>query len=278
MSDSLLRRTLAGSAFVLLAIGLAYHGGIAFLFFALVVAVGGSLEFYRLASHWGARPLAKVGTALGGAVVVGAYLGGAGWAAGAAVAACGLCVALPAAVWRPGGGARGAVTVAGIAYVAFLASFMVLLREGPARAGLDSAVGFSAVTGAFAATWCCDTSAYLVGRRFGRHKLLPSVSPKKTWEGSAAGLAGGALGLLLAKTVLGWPMDAATAVAVGASLAVAAQAGDLLESRLKRKAGVKDASALIPGHGGILDRFDGFLIAAPAFYAYLTATGYAALA
>lgn len=111
--------------------------------------------------------------------------------------------------------------------------------------------------------WTSDTGAYLVGRSIGRTKLMPSVSPGKTWEGLAGGVALTMLvGRLLSKhwfelTPTQW-MAAAGAVAVAATL------GDLLESAFKRARGVKDSGKILPGHGGILDRFDGFLLAAPA--------------
>lgn len=111
--------------------------------------------------------------------------------------------------------------------------------------------------------WTSDTGAYLVGRSIGRTKLMPAVSPGKTWEGLAGGVALTMLvGWLLAKywvelTAMQW-------VAAAATVAVTATLGDLLESAFKRARGVKDSGTILPGHGGILDRFDGFLLAAPA--------------
>ena len=111
--------------------------------------------------------------------------------------------------------------------------------------------------------WTSDTGAYLVGRSIGRTKLMPSVSPGKTWEG----LAGGVVltmfvGWLLSKY---WPdLTGLQWMASAATVAVTATLGDLLESAFKRARGVKDSGTILPGHGGILDRFDGFLLAAPA--------------
>ena len=111
--------------------------------------------------------------------------------------------------------------------------------------------------------WSSDTGAYLVGRSIGRTKLMPSVSPGKTWEGLAGGMALTMLvGWLLAKY---WVELTATQwMAAAATVAVTATLGDLLESAFKRAKGVKDSGTILPGHGGILDRFDGFLLAAPA--------------
>jgi phosphatidate cytidylyltransferase len=137
--------------------------------------------------------------------------------------------------------------------------------------GLRNHHGFGWVILAFLVTWFNDTFAYFAGHLFGRHKLLERISPKKTWEGFAGGvlgsLAGGATGwylLLRDQTTL------RTALVIGAGAAVLGPLGDLVESMIKRSAGVKDASQLIPGHGGFLDRVDSLLFVSP--WVYLVAT------
>ena len=111
--------------------------------------------------------------------------------------------------------------------------------------------------------WTSDTGAYLVGRSVGRTKLMPAVSPGKTWEG----LAGGVALTMLVGWLLGryWTvLSAQQWIMCAAAVAITATLGDLLESAFKRAAGVKDSGSVLPGHGGILDRFDGYLLAAPA--------------
>lgn len=112
--------------------------------------------------------------------------------------------------------------------------------------------------------WANDTAAYFVGIAAGRHKLAPKISPGKSWEGAIAGTAAGALVAALASSWLGLPVG--RAVALGILVTIASQIGDLFESAMKRKAGVKDSGTILPGHGGILDRFDGILLAAPVAY------------
>jgi phosphatidate cytidylyltransferase len=125
------------------------------------------------------------------------------------------------------------------------------------------------------AVWINDTLAFWVGSAWGRRKLAPRLSPNKSWEGSIAGLAGGALaGLAGVSWVTGEARIAL--VAVIAVAVVAAQLGDLVESMLKRAAGVKDSGALLPGHGGLLDRLDAIILALPVFYGLLETTGLAA--
>jgi phosphatidate cytidylyltransferase len=113
--------------------------------------------------------------------------------------------------------------------------------------------------------WAGDVAAYYAGRALGRHKLAPTISPNKTVEGSIAGLAGS----ILAGTLLGsWLLQRQISFLALASLAaaIAGQLGDLAESALKRSSGVKDSSSLLPGHGGMLDRLDSLIFAAPVFY------------
>ncbi|HEX5000401.1 MAG TPA: phosphatidate cytidylyltransferase [Terriglobia bacterium] len=112
-----------------------------------------------------------------------------------------------------------------------------------------------------------DTAAYYGGRALGRHPLAPMLSPKKTVEGALAGLAGSiAAGVILGHWLLGGVPDSAWMAFISLVAAIAGQSGDLAESALKRSAGVKDSSSLLPGHGGMLDRIDSLLFAAPVFY------------
>jgi len=121
----------------------------------------------------------------------------------------------------------------------------------------------------FASIWVCDSAAYFAGRAFGRHRLFVRVSPNKTWEGAAAGFIA-ALGTFQLARVLVLPyMSVTDALVCGAAVGVMGQIGDLAESLMKRDAGVKDSSSLIPGHGGVLDRFDSLLFVAPLVFVYL---------
>jgi phosphatidate cytidylyltransferase len=125
------------------------------------------------------------------------------------------------------------------------------------------------------AVWMNDSAALLVGSKWGRHRLAPVLSPKKTWEGAIGGLLGavavGWAGLVWLEAEPLWKVLVALLLA-----SVAAQLGDLVESMLKRAAEVKDSGALLPGHGGLLDRLDAIILAAPVFYGLLEATGLAA--
>lgn len=143
--------------------------------------------------------------------------------------------------------------------------------------GLAHLIGLRALGGAegadalFLAVLCvmaADTFAYYFGRAVGRHPIAPIISPKKTWEGAVAGLGGSVLAAWIARAWFFPELSAFHATVVGALLFASGLLGDLAESVLKRAAGAKDSSALLPGHGGLLDRTDSLILAAPALYYY----------
>ncbi|MCL2707260.1 MAG: phosphatidate cytidylyltransferase, partial [Dehalococcoidia bacterium] len=154
-----------------------------------------------------------------------------------------------------------AFTLAGVMYLGWLASRYTALIQ------IDD--GSKWVILALFCTFASDTTAYFVGRRFGRHKLAPAVSPHKTWEGAAGGLLGTiAIGALSA-WVLNLPLSLWQAISLSAVASIFAQAGDLVESLFKRNMGAKDSGRALPGHGGILDRVDSIVFAGLVIYYYV---------
>jgi phosphatidate cytidylyltransferase len=160
------------------------------------------------------------------------------------------------------------LTLAGALYTGGLLGYAPLLaaEAGPTRTG----GAFSWLLIVLLGTAACDTGAYFAGSLLGRHKLIPHISPAKTWEG----LAGGALGAVVAALAFSGALGVSIPVAIVLGLAVCAAAvsGDLCESLLKRAAGVKDSGRVIPGHGGILDRIDSILFVLPAVYWFVQVT------
>lgn len=152
--------------------------------------------------------------------------------------------------------------VAGAVYIGFSLGFYVALLNW--RPG-DHVFGVKALALPVAAVIVCDTSAYLAGSAFGRHRFFPQLSARKSVEGALAGLVGAiAVAAILGQALLG--LNPWIGAAAGLLVAVVAQAGDLAESALKRQGGAKDSSSLIPGHGGLLDRLDSLVLVAPAAY------------
>lgn len=148
-------------------------------------------------------------------------------------------------------------------YLGGLFSFLVRLRA--------LSHGFWVTLYVFGVTWLTDAAAYFAGRALGRHPLLPRVSPGKTWEGAVAGLVVGALVGAAASPLVG--QGAGTGLWLGGLVSMAGQIGDLVESNLKRFVGAKDSGGILPGHGGVLDRFDSALFAMPAAYYLLKGIG-----
>lgn len=273
-----LRRRLA-TAVVLIPLFLAgvLLGGPWFMAGIMALAAVGAWEFFRMAEGKGLRPRTAAGIGLAAAFVPALAVASREPALlpallTAALFGVGVAQLLDRRV--EGSMAAVSVTVAGAAWIGLFLGHLVLLREIPrALPGMPYRYGALFVMVPIALTWANDTAAYFVGRRWGRRKLLPRVSPGKSVEG--------AVGALVATTLLAFPVLAAAnrwvglfdwldMLAVGAILGLVAPLGDLIESAYKRDAGVKDSSALIPGHGGVLDRFDSLFVTAPAFYYYVT--------
>lgn len=143
-----------------------------------------------------------------------------------------------------------ALTLTGGLYIGLVGANFMRLRQ------LEDGLLWSVV--AYGSTWLADSAAYSIGRRWGRHKLVPKLSPRKSWEGFLAGLAGGAIAGLLLASIL--DLGPANGFALGVVIAALSPIGDLGVSMIKRQVGAKDTSNLIPGHGGVLDRIDSLLI------------------
>lgn len=187
----------------------------------------------------------------------------------------GTLITFAAELWRnlPNALLNTAMTIIGILYVTVSLSALMLLRSIPETLlGNQANVlpqGATLVLVAFGGVWVCDSVAYFSGLAFGRHKLFPRVSPKKSWEGAVGGFVGSvaAVWALCAWLVPDFPLP--HALGAGVLIGVVGPIGDLAESLLKRDAELKDSSQLIPGHGGFLDRFDSMMFVAPILLLYI---------
>jgi phosphatidate cytidylyltransferase len=240
----------------------------------VVAAIGGS-EVFRLLKQAGYPSLSLFGTALAVALVLEAALAPGG-EKGVLLVAVGFVLAGVGAFGRqdPRDGLVVWVsTVFGAVYVGLI-SFILHLASGAPAVPADAALHVvSAAQGwillLVLGVWSFDTGAYMVGRQIGRHKFLTHISPSKSIEGVIGGLV--ATTIVMALMLWGLGQNPVGAIGLGPLLGLAAQAGDLAESMLKRAAGAKDSGTLIPGHGGILDRIDSFLFAGPVVALYVLA-------
>ncbi len=290
MTGELAKRLAVAAIGIPLAIVLLYIGGWVLALVIALVAAMGARELYRMAEARGVVPFDAVGAGLAGTFVLLAEASAirrGEWSWALLVAATLLVAGL--AIWRRGIEGRPfmavAVTMLGAVFVGGGLSYAVALRglgNDPTWAGAGSVLG-TATGGAvllampFALTWFGDTFAYFGGRAWGKRKLIPSVSPGKTVAGALSSLGGSILvGVLYAwlflDVWLGVPYPLLFGAMAGALVSVTGQIGDLAESLLKREAGVKDSGHLLPGHGGVLDRFDALLFTLPVMYWYLRAT------
>lgn len=293
MAGELAKRVTVAAIGIPLAVFLLYTGGWALAALLALIAALGAWEFIRLARTGGVAPPVLLTVAAATLFVVIAALmptpvSAAPWYW--LVMTVLVLSASAVVIWTRGVQGRPLASGAAVMLAALLTggtlAYAIFLREalahspyrfkgGEVNALLASKwAGFSLVAFPLAVTWINDTCAYFGGRSLGKHKLIPRVSPGKTVEGTVAGLVGSLVtAMLYAKFVfndwLGLPMSFAVAAVGGALIAAAAVVGDLAESLLKREAGVKDSGALLPGHGGVLDRFDALYFTLPVAYWFL---------
>jgi phosphatidate cytidylyltransferase len=256
----LIQRVASAAAGIPIIIALIWLGGNWYTAAVAALMAVASLEFTHLRRGW-FEPVCVLTALVVAGVIVGAHgdeIQWGLWLAGATV------VAAVAAAINPtddGPTLDAAWASGGVLYVAYLGSFLVLLR--------DSDDGRSWAYLALLATFAVDTAAYFTGRAIGTHKLAPKISPKKTVEGFVGGWVAGALAVVALHYAFDLGFAFQHVVALGVALPLAATVGDLLESAIKRMEQVKDASELIPGHGGVLDRFDSLLFTFPLVYLFV---------
>ena len=240
-----------------------------FAAFVFIVAIAASLELTRLANLWGDKFHFAIPVILSALFVAGAHR----WVVTGEIPLqpyyhFAAIAVFPLITWRltsdrneerpyPAFG----IALASTMYVGGLLSYALLVR------GLEQ--GMEWMLFLLLVVFATDTSAYFVGRAIGRTPLAPSVSPNKTREGAAAGLVGAVVVSVVAVNLLRLDAVIWEALALGVIVGTLAQLGDLVESRLKRKAGVKDSGMLMPGHGGILDRIDSIVFTLPAVYYFI---------
>ena len=304
--SELARRILFAAAAIPVAIGVIWLGDAALAALLGIIAAIAAWELFRIARAGGALPFDRLGIGLAAAIplivhahrlgvadarfdsrsTLGEGLGSALNLIARAVvapftlsltgAAVGVLVIFSVAIWARGVGGKPlaavAVTVFGIIYTGGMLSYGYAIRYHPYAVG--PAAGTALIFLPLLLTWAQDTGAYAVGRTMGRHKLIPKVSPGKTVEGAIGGIL---VTVLVCWAYVRFALIPYAQLALGAAdviifaivISVAAQVGDLAESLIKREAGVKDSSRIIPGHGGVLDRFDSLLFVLPVAYLLL---------
>lgn len=240
---------------------LIHLGSIPFLCLVLLIVILGLREFYNLVQHHGFIPFKLIGIITALLLVIAVYLN---------VDTRILFTILILILFLirlytckiEGAILDISITVLGVFYVGLLISYLISLRQLPYW-------GKEYTYLVFITTWSVDNGAYVIGMTMGKHKAIPQISPHKSTEGMIGGVIGGFLAVFLAKWWFIPHLDYIHCLGIGLTLGIIGQLGDLGESLLKRDAQVKDAGKVLPGHGGILDRFDSLLFTAPVLYYYI---------
>ena len=274
MSRNLAQRVAFAVVAIPTVVGLLWWGGWPLAAVLAVLGVLGTREVYHLARRKKIEPLDGIGLAAAAVIPLAAY-----WAKGSEIhwaepalfiGALWILAVLSIAMPLRGPDGRPlsavAITVFGALYASALPAFLIPIRHG-ANAGIKSWPLAVLTLLPLTLTWICDTAAMAAGSSIGGKKLAPVLSPHKTWAGAIGGFAGAVIAALALGTWIlprfGLHLSVIQLALLGAVLGVVAQIGDVAESLFKREAGVKDSSALIPGHGGVLDRLDSLYFVIP---------------
>jgi phosphatidate cytidylyltransferase len=267
--QQLAKRLMTAAVGVPAAIVFSLVGGPGFLIVVNFVIGVGLFEFYRMMECKGIRPYKTVGIIAGLGVSWYVYFQEGVFSSLFVTVVLALVMVME--LFRREGGLAVfhiSTTILGVFYVAWFGSHIILLRQLGESSPWGDRGGWFVIL-AFALAWMNDTGAYFFGSAFGRTKLLPRVSPNKSVEGAIGGLALALATAFVAQHTFASFLTWWDALALGTISAVAATLGDLVESLIKRDAKIKDTSHALPGHGGMLDRFDSVLFVAPFVYYYL---------
>lgn len=253
----MLKRTISALIGAPIFLGLIYLGGQYTAFLVAILTFLALREFMQIGERMGMRPWSKLTKLVTAFWLISLLIGGAEWMVTVLVFWLLIALGRLALTYPRTSLPEASFNILAVLYAVVLLSHLYLLRQ------LPNGLEWTFLT--VLLVWSTDIGAYLIGRQFGSHLLAPQVSPKKTVEGSLGGLV-----FSIAVALVFWRIVGGaswiTYIFLGVIITISGQIGDLFESALKRSAGVKDSGKLIPGHGGILDRFDSLIFALPLVY------------
>jgi phosphatidate cytidylyltransferase len=245
-----------------------YFGGVLFLIFVLGIALISFFEFATMVKAKSTEPNIFAGLLSTAVIVLNIYFN---WVDFFTLAIIISSVLLVLELYHNKSSAilNLGVTYLGIFYIGLFSASILGIRELYKFSSQFYEQGGFLIISILVTIWICDSAAFFLGTAFGKHKLFPRVSPKKSWEGALAGFVFAILTMIAARLLVLDFLTIFDAIIIGAIVGTIGQYGDLIESLIKRDAEVKDSSTLIPGHGGVFDRFDSLLLASPFIYLYL---------
>ncbi|MCF6268489.1 MAG: phosphatidate cytidylyltransferase [Melioribacteraceae bacterium] len=249
-------------------LGLSYWGGIPFLIFILAIGLVSFYEFSAMVKNKNIFPCYFIGLISVAHIILNAYFH---FFPMEIFLLSLLPLLLIVELFRNKESAINNIssTLLGILYMGFFSASIIGIREFYVDTPTNYSNGGFIVISIFITLWMTDSAAYFIGSAFGKHKLFPRVSPKKSWEGAIAGFVFAIITIVVLKVVLLTFLNWIDIITFGIIIGIFGQVGDLVESLIKRDAGVKDSSNIIPGHGGIFDRFDSLLFSAPIIFLYM---------
>ncbi|MDD3558856.1 MAG: phosphatidate cytidylyltransferase [Melioribacteraceae bacterium] len=252
-----------------LIIGICYLGGYYFLAFTLGIGLISFYEFSLLAKNKDAYVNSIVGFVMTAFLIINSYFVFISFHYSILI---GILILLIYELFRDKSSAiiNLGTTLLGIFYIGLFSSTLIGIREIYSGFSYEYQNGGLLIISMMITIWMCDSAAYFLGTAFGKHRLFPRVSPKKSWEGAVAGFIFSIATMIFMKSVLIDFLTMNQAITIGIIIGSFGQIGDLIESLIKRDANVKDSSDIIPGHGGILDRFDSLLYSAPIVFLYFS--------
>ncbi len=279
--NNLSKRTLTGIFLIIIVLGGIWLHPLSCLFIGGVLVIGAMYEYYRLISRTGTKPQEPAGLITALTIYIVSVFVASGLIDGVyyLVAIAGLMFIIIAELFRRQEKPFDAIaqTVFGIVFIAIpfsLFPYMTFGFQGPDTILQGSITDFSPglILGIFILSWGFDVAAYLFGSWLGKHKLVARISPEKSWEGFIFGLV---ITILIAWLLSTWIQtpDVIGWIIIGIIVTVTGTLGDLVESMLKRSVGAKDSGSLLPGHGGILDRFDSLILSLPFVFLYIVLFG-----
>jgi len=266
--NNTLTRTLVAVAAIPFILGACYFGGFLFLVFILGIGILSFHEFSVMTVHKDSFVNYYAGAAMVALLIINAYTSFVDFEILFLIF---IPILMLIELFRNRESAilNAGVTLLGILYIGLFSESLIRIREFYSYSGLLYRQGGLLIIAIMASIWACDSAAFFVGSAIGRNKLFPRVSPKKSWEGAVAGFLFSIIAMVAARSLFLDFLSLKDVIILGLITGIFGQIGDLIESLLKRDADVKDSSNLIPGHGGIFDRFDSLLYTAPLIYLYL---------
>lgn len=249
-------------------IAVTYFGGIPFLALGFIIGLASYYEFHIMTKNKKTNTNLFIGMAAVFVIILNAYFSFTGYLF---ILLITIALLTLTEMFRNNGSAIHNIgsSLLGIVYIGLSTAALIFLRQFYGQSEMLYTQGGFLILAMFASIWICDSAAFFIGTAFGKHKLFPRISPNKSWEGAVAGFVFSIITMIAARALIVDFLSMTDTIIIGIIVGIFGQMGDLVESMIKRDAAVKDSSSILPGHGGIFDRFDSIMLSSIMVYLYL---------